>query len=553
MPCFRAKVLILQNFVSLEVVWGDPVGSPHVKMETSLDALFVHVPKFSGYYRPYGNYMTVNLIPMGTWALADSAVQQGFNTRILHLGLEWIETGVFSALPYLKGKTVRVVAMPLHWHAQSYDVLKAAEEIKKERPDIFIVIGGFTASYFSKEIIKDYPQVDAVIRGDAEIPLPSLLGALKRGEDLCSVPNLTWRKDGEIKENPLSYVASEKELEAGSYANLRLLEKSSIYIQYMGMPFVWSKGISREMNRKYFHLGHNMFFLNVGRGCIGNCTWCGGGALAQKKISGRTGIIFRKPEKVVETIGEAAEAGYELIHMAFDPGEEAEKYYLGLFSMIRRNGIRTRCYFECFGRPSDTFLASFAKTFVRKGSVIAISPESGDEQIRRHNKTFFYTNRELMQSVSTAEGLGIRVDLFFAMGIPGESYSDLALTAGLRKKLRKRFKNIGRVWESIISLEPASPWFEQPTAYDIVSVRHTFADFYRASSPDGGGPGYYIPDFMGNGRNLDAAGFEKQLRETKCREHCSLHPNPRKSSSPIEGRIYCQYLNWTVGRHQWNA
>ena len=72
-------------------------------MKESLDLLIIHVPKFSNYYPPFGEYMTVNLLPMGTLALADLASQNGFKTRVLHMGLEWIEKGAASAANYLKG------------------------------------------------------------------------------------------------------------------------------------------------------------------------------------------------------------------------------------------------------------------------------------------------------------------------------------------------------------------------------------------------------------------------------------------------------------------
>jgi radical SAM superfamily enzyme YgiQ (UPF0313 family) len=518
-------------------------------MEAFLDLLFIHVPKFSGYYRPYGHYMGLNLIPMGTWALADQAAKLGYRTRMLHLGLEWMQTGHFSALPYMQDKHIRVVAIPLHWHQQSYDVMETAREIKKERPDVFIVTGGYTASYFYKEILANFKQIDAVIRGEAERPLAALLEALTHGRELNWAPNLAWRQGDELLENPATYVASEKDLETGSYANMELLKDHALYMHYMGMPFVWSKELSREQNRKHFHLGHDMFFLNVGRGCVGNCTWCGGGANAQRVVNHRNGVVFRSPERVADTLEEAVEHGYEMIHVAFDPLGLAEPYYLDLFSLIRQRKIRVMCYFESFSVPSERFLQSFAETF-RRPSIIAISPESGDEQIRRHNKSFFFTNQALAEAMAVSEKLGIRVDLFFSMGIPGETLSALGRTAALRRQLKKSFKNIGRIWTSPISMEPAAPWFEDPAAFGILSERRTFNDYYRASSPEGGGLGYYIPDFLGNGRDLDGAGFERLLLETKCRDHCSFHPNPAKASSPLEGRIYCSYMNWSTGRQR---
>ena len=92
----------------------------------SLDLLFIHVPKFSNFYRPFGEYMTVNLLPMGTLSLADLASQKGSKTKILHLGLEWIEKKISFPLAYLKDKEIRVVAIPLHFHPQSYEVMRIA-------------------------------------------------------------------------------------------------------------------------------------------------------------------------------------------------------------------------------------------------------------------------------------------------------------------------------------------------------------------------------------------------------------------------------------------
>jgi radical SAM superfamily enzyme YgiQ (UPF0313 family) len=521
------------------------IPSGVVAMSDPVDLLFIHVPRFTSYYKPYGEYMTVNLIPMGTFALADLALRRGYRTEILHLGLEWIETGAFSPLNYLEKNNVQVVAISLNWHQQSYDVMKVAEQIKRERPGTYIVLGGCTASFFHEEILENFPQIDTVIRGDAEVPLMALMAAVKKGKVLQEIPNLSWRAGDEIRNNPLSYVASGDDLDDVSYANLNLLKGKDTYIRYMGLPFVWAKGLSREVNRKYFHLGHPIFFLNIGRGCLGNCTWCGGGEEAQRIVNGRSGVVFRRPERVVDTVAEAVESGYKAIHIAFDPGKEGERYYRELFPLLK--GFKVRCYFESFSLPSEDFLKEFAETFVQDGSVIAISPETGDERVRYRNKSFSFSNEALMKTISLAEKIGIKVDIFFSMGIPGEKYRDLAKTCSLRGEIKKRFKNIGRMWTAPITLEPASPWYLHPEEFGIVSTRRSFADFYQASSPGGGGIGYYIPDYSGDGRELDAEEFEMLLKRTKCRDHCSLHINPSKGSSPFWGRMSCRYLNWRFG------
>lgn len=515
-------------------------------MKESLDLLIVHVPKFSSFYRPFGEYMTVNFLPMGTLALADLAAQKGYKTRILHLGLEWIEHRVSSPLAFMKDKEVKAVAIPLHFHQQSYDVMRIAKEIKRERPDTFILSGGFTASFFHREILSSFSQIDAIIRGDAEVPLIELLKALKEKRSLEAIPNLTWRRDGEIRENPLTYVASEDDLDRSSDINLSWLHNKETYIHSIGMPFVWAKGLSKEENRKYFHLGFPILPLNVGRGCLGNCTWCGGGAEAQQMINGRRGVVFRSPEGVAKTMAEAMALGYKMFNIAFDPGKEGERYYLELFPLLRKSAIRPRVYFESFSLPSENFLKEFADTFNLDGSIIALSPESGEEKVRHRNKTFTYTNEALLRTISLAEKMGVRIDIFFAMGIPGERCSDLSKSAALSKEIKRRFKNIGRIWSSPISLEPASPWHLHPEEFGIVSLKHSFSDFYHRSSPEGGGIGYYIPDYRGDGKELDEQGFEMLLKEAKCQDFCSLHPNPVKASRPFWGRLFCRYMSWRV-------
>jgi radical SAM superfamily enzyme YgiQ (UPF0313 family) len=521
-------------------------------MKRRIDLLITHVPKASSYYPPYGEYMTTNLLPMGTWALAELAATHGYQTEIGHLGLQWITQGVFSPLGYLKGRSVMAVAIPLHWHQQSYDVMQAADEIKRERPEVFILLGGYTASLFHTEIITSFPQIDAVIRGDAEVPLIALMEARTRKRRYEEVPNLTWRDKGEVKENPLSYVASEKDLERASYANLALLrdQERETYVRSIGFPFVWAKGLSPKTNRKRFHCGPPVFPLTIGRGCTGNCTWCGGGAVAQRLVNGRRGVVFRAPERVVETMAEAKAWGYEMVHIAFDPGKEGERYYRQLFPLLRKHGLRMKCYFESFSLPSVHFLNEFHRTFDGDGSVIALSPECGDEKVRHRNKTFAFSNEELLKTISLAEDRGIQVDIFFAMGIPGERYGDLVQTAALRREIQRRFKNIGRVWTSPIAVEPASPWHLHPEEFGISSTRNTFADFYQANAPGGGGLGYYIPQYLGNGRALSGMEFEQLLRKAKCRQHCSLHPDPAKASSPFLGRLYCRYMSWRLrGNH----
>ena len=210
-----------------------------------VDCLFLHVPKWINYYRPIGQFLWINFLPMGLLALADLLHRHGFSTEVLHLGVEWIEDRNFSILDYLQEKSPRIVAFDLHWHHQSFDVMEMAKKVKASSPSTFIVLGGYTASFFHEEIMQNFDAVDGIIRGEAEIPMLELARALLRGGDLFSISNLTWRRKGRILMNPLSYVATEEDLNRLSFTHFPLLKNYSTYIRYLGQPF-YVKGVSKE-------------------------------------------------------------------------------------------------------------------------------------------------------------------------------------------------------------------------------------------------------------------------------------------------------------------
>ena len=245
-----------------------------------LDCIFLHVPKLTNYYRPINHFIWINFLPMGLLGLADLLQRNHIFTQVVHLGVEWIEDHHFSILEYIKEKNPRILAIDLHWHHQSYDVMETVKKVKAAFPSIYVLLGGFTASFFHEEIMRNFDGVNGVIRGEAEVPILELANTLQKGrEDLFSVPNLTWRRKGRILINPLSYVASEKELNDLSFTNFSLLKNHLTYIRYIGQPF-YVKGVSKEENFWMYSLKSPIYHLTVGRGCPAQCTWCGGGRMS---------------------------------------------------------------------------------------------------------------------------------------------------------------------------------------------------------------------------------------------------------------------------------
>lgn len=506
-----------------------------------MDFLLIHAPTFRNYYRPLGTFTAINYMPMGLLALADLLSRHGYETEVIHLGVEWMQDRRFSLIDYIANRGVRVVGISLHWHPQSYESLEWGRRIKESFPEVFLLLGGLTASFFHREIMERFPWVDAVIRGEGEIPLLRLAEAIFDKGGFDTIPNLTWRKNGEIRGNPLSYCATQEVIDSLCFTNFPLLKNHRTYIDWVLMPF-FVRSISRERNRLFFSLKTRMFDLMVGRGCPVNCTWCGGGRDAQRIIAGRRGVIFRGVDRVMESIKEAVHYGYETMHVCFDPYPNRPDYYLELFARIRKERIPVDFFFESFGLPTTSFIDAFAETFGPR-SLIAISPECGSEEVRRRNKGYFYTNQQLWECLEYTRKRGVNVDLFFAIGLPFEDEKGVEETARLIGRIRKEFPNVQGIRTFTIEMEPAAPWFLQPEHFGVKTDIRTFADLYSYHHSGGegfGACGYHIPGYFRALVEDEAAQFQRRLQRIKCRRFCFIHPNARKTSTPFWGRLLCK-------------
>ncbi len=83
-----------------------------------------------------------------------------------------------------------------------YSALKTLEEIKRVDSSITTVIGGLHATFSDKLLLKNYPFLDVVVRGEGEETLYELSKAIKSGKNLGKILGISYRKDGEIISNP---------------------------------------------------------------------------------------------------------------------------------------------------------------------------------------------------------------------------------------------------------------------------------------------------------------------------------------------------------------
>lgn len=436
--------------------------------------LFIHQGSING------RRHSILQMPLAMPALAAMLKKKGFSAYVINLSTQLIFNPEYDVLKLIKKLSPSFIGLPLQWHAQSKDTLALASKIKKYFPRIKIVSGGFSASFFHKEIMKSFSQIDFVIRGDAELPLLMLLKTGPYG-NFSSIPNLSFRSiSGKPVHNPLNYSASIRELDS-----LKLSDHSRILNPENA--FLTSDNFSFELGKDSLLNLKEKFFYSPGRGCAWNCTFCAGCAENQLKTMGRRKPIYKSLYAAANDLASLVKNGRRKIHFAFDPLPNS-RYYPRLFAILRRKKISFETEFESFGLPSLSFLREFALTFTRylDKSSITISPETGSESLRRKTRGFFYSNKQLINFARQAAALGIRVSFCFSTGLPLEKKKDMRETLLLVKLLREisdKFEfSINR-----IALEPGSPIFMHPENFRIKLTAKSLKNFLSWENTAGSG------------------------------------------------------------------
>jgi radical SAM superfamily enzyme YgiQ (UPF0313 family) len=404
-------------------------------------------------------------MPMGLLSLGSCLEERNFDVELIHLDLE----ADFDIDSILDLETLDAAGLAWHWVNQSIPVLSIAESIKKINPGIFIFAGGYTASFFAREILENYLAFDAVIRGDGEQPIVELCEILKEwrikneweGDDfqssLHTIQNLAWRNSkGKVMLNKLSYIASARELDDFDFDKIDLLRN---WMEYRNMSRFWSKfSIINDLP---------LYFLEVGRGCCYNCLICGGNAGAQLCLNNRRQQSVRSVESVISSIQQGISFGYSLFLSCFE-FEGANEWYIDLFRKIRQKRLRLSFAYESWGLLSKELVDEISRTC--NHAVITISPDTSDPDLRKKNKDsrLFYDNAELegiLDYIGTKKN--VKVQLYFGFFYPFDTPKTIFNTIEYISKLFHKYSDFTEMVYMNNDTDPASAPFLNPEKYDM--------------------------------------------------------------------------------------
>jgi len=395
------------------------------------------------------------MYPIGFASLSEYLERHGLKVRIINVAMKMLKDEKFDVERLIQKNKPVAFGIDLHWMAHVQGALALAEIIKRFHPDTPVILGGLSATYYHEEILRQYPFIDFVMRGDStEKPLLQLIQAIKAGKDFRNIPNLTYR-DGKkgIQVNPLTHVPENLNEITIDYRHI--MKKVVRYVDPTGyQPFIdW-----------YTYPVTAVFTC---RGCIYSCKTCGGSAQTFRTMANRKKPAYRDPKLLAQdifNISDHLHAPVMIIGDIFQPGEE---YGFTFLQEMKRRPITNHIAFEFFTPPSRTRLEKIAESISNFN--IEISPESHDEEVRR---TFGrpYNNEALERMLGDAMDLGSkRIDLFFMTGLPKQTYQSVLDTVEYCRTLLERFRSYHKLFPFISPLapflDPGSLVFETPEKY----------------------------------------------------------------------------------------
>jgi len=428
----------------------------------------------------------------------------GFEVRIINLAVKVARSQRFDPRRLIRRLRPLAFGIDLHWLVHADGGLEVARICKQEHPEIPVVFGGLSASYYHRELIQS-SAVDYVLRGDStEQPVLDLLRALEAKKRPTGVANLTWKCDGEVVVNPLTYQPDLLDIRI-DYR--RLLRHMLRYRDLRG-------GLLTGFQWPAYAFNLTLFC----RGCLMNCLTCGGSNWAL----GRTRLGVRDPEILAQEIA----ATQEMTPFAVGiPGDIRQHQPDRFIEALRRRRPKRPLSFELFGPAGREHLEKLAS--IRPPLEVHLSPESHDENLRaRYGRC--YTNERLEQDLDLVLHMGGKAFLFFLIGIPGQTRASVLETVGYAERLLERAnerypgKLDGMISPLLPFVDPGSLAFEYPDQTGYRLFARSLAE-HRAlmRHPDLRQVLNYETDVMSRAELIDI-GVEAMERMIDLRQRCGL-------------------------------
>jgi len=336
------------------------------------------------YLCPYGERKDyyLSLLPHGLTSIAAYLGEKGHDVILAN----------FSSAGYRRaaGEIVKIRPDVLGVSVFSYnrtDSLRLAAAAKKAMPELTVVIGGQHASFLADEILKRFPGIDHVVRGEGETAFLEL------------IKNIEMKK-----KNPAI-------LNGDRIGNLDSLPSPPSFSGRM-------IGVNPNEQFKY---------VVTTRGCPNTCTFCTSPRFWKR------GVEFRSPENILDELRLANER-FGIIYFSIrdDNFTLRKDRVLKFCKMLAGSGMHLM--WNCQAR-ADTVDEEMLVEMKKAGlEHIQYGVESGSDRIlAMYDKSLKIS--DIVRAAEATRRVGIYLSIYLMSGMTGEKHSDVRKTVALIRKI----------------------------------------------------------------------------------------------------------------------
>ena len=283
-----------------------------------------------------------------------------------------------------------------------------AEQVKKENPNVTIVFGNYHATFNAEKILKTYPFVDLILRGEGEYACLDLMKCLREKDNFENMQGLTFRKKGQIVSTPDRPLI--KDLDALPFPNRDLLD-----VDYHST--VAGANVAPE----------KFTTILSSRGCVYRCRFCGCRKFARSRWRPRS------VKNVIEELRLLVSEGYRQFLFVDDSFATNPKRVFKLCHEIRKEKMDIE--WICEMRVDHTSY-DLLRTIVKAGCIMVYyGIESANQRILDYfNKQA--TPLQAETAVESARKAGVDVIVgSFIVGAPTETKAEIRNTLMFAQRL----------------------------------------------------------------------------------------------------------------------
>ncbi|MBT5400287.1 B12-binding domain-containing radical SAM protein [bacterium] len=289
------------------------------------------------------------------------------------------------------------------------------ELTKSINESLVTIVGGSTPTIAASTLIEN-PYIDYLIKGEAEGPMKEFCRLMDKGGDMTDTPNIWYKKEGKIIENPLGPLTDMDDL---PMQNLDLWDDAHFVKPYEG---------------KLYRSGS----IEMSRGCPQKCTYCINESLRTAYLETDSKLIRKKT--VANTIKEAKflkeKHDLEMFFFCDDNFLAITRDRMAEFKDKWKKEINLPFWLNTTLESVTDWRLAALKECGCAG--IGIGVESGNEWVRNEilKRNSHNGNSKLIEVFKMIEEHGIRTTANAMIGFPGETEADMFETVKLVKAIK---------------------------------------------------------------------------------------------------------------------